>query len=88
MSEMDTVYRQTGKTIAFAASVILLKPLMVGFSYFSGWLISLICGDMLAGGLNLLFNTSRFASEHIPVICAVFGMFGVYFRTSTTVSKE
>jgi hypothetical protein len=85
---MDKWYSALGKTIMFTGSFIFIKPLFIATAYFTGWIVSLICGDMLAEGLNLIFNTTRFYAYHIPMISAVLGMFASYLRTSVTVEAK
>ena len=49
--------------------------------YFGGWLTSLTIGDTLAAGLNLVFKTTHFTKDVIPMTAGVLGWIGGYFKT-------
>jgi hypothetical protein len=68
------------------AGVILFFSPLIGLvvGWFAGWVISLFAGDFIANGLNLLFNTTRFTSDAIPMLTATFAVFGSYFKSSQT----
>jgi hypothetical protein len=51
---------------------------------FSGWVLKIFFGSILTGGLNSLFNTTRFTPEMLPMICATLAVIGSYFKSSQT----
>ena len=80
-------------TIIGAIAIIALTLIVMPFvsfwlSYFGGWLCSLVIGDMLANGLNQLFNTSHFTKELIPLCAATLGWIGGYFKCRVTTSSS
>lgn len=85
---MNKMAEFIGSGVIFIAGIIIVAPLSVALSYFTGWILSIICGDMLADGLNLLLNTTRFQAEQLPILCAALGLISSYFRTQTTVNEK
>ncbi len=63
---------------------------VIGFvaGYFSGWILELCVGDMITEGLNLIFDTTRFEADKIPMFCATMGLIGGFFKSKLTVSKN
>ena len=45
-------------------------------------------GDMIASGMNLLFHTSSFTPDVIPIACGTLSVIGSYFKPSLTTRKE
>jgi len=43
-----------------------------------------VVGAGLIKGLNLIFNTTRFNRELIPLTCATLATIGKYFKSSNT----
>ena len=75
--------------VVLIALVILIMPFISFWSgYFGGWLCSLVIGDILADGLNSLFNTTHFTKDMIPLCAATLGWIGGHFKTKISSSKE
>ena len=53
-----------------------------GLAYFGGWLLSLVVGNLVADGLNLIFDTTRFTPQLSPLTCAIFATIGRYFKST------
>lgn len=53
-----------------------------GLGWIGGWLLKLCVGSAIADGMNLLFNTTRFTPDFIPVACATLAIIGSYFKSS------
>lgn len=70
--------------IASFIAVIFTPFIVFWFAYFGGWLCSLIIGDILAEGLNSLFNTTHFKKDIIPLCAATLGWIGGYFKSKLT----
>lgn len=51
------------------------------FAYIGGMVLDLAVGAKLVNGLNLMFNTTRFTRELIPLTCATLATIGRYFKT-------
>lgn len=73
-----------GGIVSIAALVIFLPFISFWLAYFGGWLCSLVIGDVLANGLNALFNTTHFTKDIIPLCAATLGWIGGYFKTRST----
>ena len=54
------------------------------FAYFGGWILKITFGAKIVYGLNLLFDTTRFSPDLIPVTCATLATIGKYFKSSNT----
>ena len=55
------------------------------FSYakdVGGMLLDWVVGAKLVEGLNLMFNTTRFTRDLIPLACATLATIGRYFKAS------
>lgn len=76
-------------TIFLAAIVDLVAPiLMFIVGFVGGIVLQWAFGDSFISGLNLLFNTSRFAPDMIPVVCGSLSVIGYYFKATLTTRKE
>lgn len=75
--------------VILIALIILINPFISFWcAYFGGWLCSLVIGDILADGLNSLFNTTHFTKDMIPLCAATLGWVGGHFKTKISTSKE
>lgn len=81
---MDDFLTILGAITAICATVIIIPFISFWFAYFGGWLCSLVIGDVLANGLNQLFNTTHFTKELIPLCAATLGWIGGYFKCRIT----
>ena len=68
---------------------VLIYPIL---SFFGGWVTGLILewvvGGMVTNGLNLLFNTTRFSADMLPIICGALAIVGSFFKSSLSASKK
>ena len=81
---MKTFLAVIGGIVSIAGLVIILPFISFWLAYFGGWLCSLVIGDILASGLNALFNTAHFTKDMIPLCAATLGWIGGYFKCRTT----
>lgn len=58
------------------------------FGFLGGIVLKFFVGAEFAMGLNLLFNTTRFTPEMIPLMCAVLAILGGFFKSSHTVNNK
>ena len=67
--------------------LIFIAPL-IGFwvAYFCGWIAKIIFGTKLAAALNMLFQTTYFTKDMIPMVAGALGWIGGFFK-STTAAK-
>lgn len=59
-----------------------------GCAWFGGWILQIFIGDTVANGLNLIFNTTRFTPDIIPIACATLATIGGFFKTHVSSSKN
>ena len=75
--------------VLIAIGFFLLVPIVSFWSfYFMGWVCSLVIGDVLVDALNMLFNTTYFTKEMIPVCAGALGWIGGFFRTVRNQTKN
>ena len=68
---------------------ILLSPILTYcLGLFGGWILMKIVGSAVVTGLNILFGTTRFMPDLIPVVCGVLAVVGIYFKTSVGASNN
>lgn len=68
----------------FIALLVFSPVLTFGFAYVGGMLLDYFAGEKLVAGLNLMFNTTRFTRDLIPLSCATLAIIGRYFKSSQT----
>ena len=82
------VFEAIGIITAFAGLIILVFIASPLIGWLTGHVVRLIFGNMIANGLNLLFNTTRFVKSDIPIICATLALIGSFFKTVLNTSKN
>lgn len=70
--------------LGFIALMVFSPVLTFLFAYIGGKLLDLVVGAKLVSGLNLMFNTTRFTRDLIPLTCATLATIGRYFKSSQT----
>lgn len=64
----------------------LLGPVLVYIlGWFGGLILTMCWGGPITECLNLIFDTTRFTSNMIPVACGIMGVIGNYFSSSQLV---
>lgn len=68
---------------------------MIGLLVFSpvltfgfAWILKVCVGTTIADGMNLMFNTTRFTPDFIPLACATLATIGKYFKSTQTNNNE
>ena len=75
--------------IIFAIVVALVWPIITFFcGYVTGVILEWAVGGTLISGLNLLFNTTRFSTDMIPIVCGALAVVGSFFKSSLSTSKK
>ena len=65
--------------------VFVLSPVLTfGFAYLGGIILNYFVGDAITHGLNVVFDTTRFTRELIPLTCATLATVGKYFKSTNT----
>ena len=74
-----------GTIIAGLIGILVFSPVLTFlFAYLGGMLLDWIVGAKLVEGLNLMFDTTRFTRDLIPLTCATLATIGRYFKSSQT----
>ena len=72
-----------------AILIIIMIPLLYFISgWLTGWILKLIAGGALVNGLNLLFDTTRFTPNMLPLTCAALSVVGSFFKPGVKTSME
>ncbi len=76
--------------VGLIVTFIIMPAITFGCAYIGGMILDFFVGEGLIKGLNLMFDTTRFTREMIPLTCATLATIGRYFKSSstTTNSKE
>lgn len=65
--------------------LLVFSPVITfGFAWMGGWILKVCVGSAIADGMNLMFNTTRFTPDFIPLACATLATIGKYFKSSQT----
>lgn len=71
--------------VVLAVVLLVFSPVLTFvFGYLGGMLLDWIVGAKLVNGLNLMFDTTRFTRDLIPLTCATLATIGRYFKSSQT----
>lgn len=68
--------------LGFVGLLVFSPVLTFGFAYLGGMILDWIVGAKLVSGLNLMFDTTRFTRELVPLTCATLATIGRYFKSS------
>lgn len=64
-------------------ALLVFSPVLTFFcAYVGGMLLDWIVGARLVEGLNLMFDTTRFTRDLIPLACATLATIGRYFKAT------
>lgn len=75
--------------IAAIIMVIFIAPFIsFWLCYFGGWVAKITIGAKLVEALNMLFNTTYFTKDMIPMVAGALGWIGSYFKTTNIKSKS
>lgn len=85
-SKLETVRISivSGVIVTFIGLLVFAPVITFGFAYLGGMILDWIVGDKLVNGLNLMFDTTRFTRDLIPLTCATLATIGRYFKPSQT----
>jgi len=88
---LETIGSVTVMLTAFAGvmGLLVFAPVLTfGFAYLGGMILNYFVGSAVVSGLNLIFDTTRFTRELIPLTCAILATIGKYFKSSQTNSSK
>ena len=72
----------SGVVVTFIGLLVFAPVITFGFAYLGGMILDWIVGEKLVNGLNLMFDTTRFTRDLIPLTCATLATIGRYFKSS------
>lgn len=84
MKKFWTYFGGVGAVLYFVGVLVFAPVICFGLSWFGGWILKICVGELISDGLNLLFDTTRFTPDFIPLACATLATIGRYFRSSQT----
>lgn len=65
--------------------LLVFSPVITfGLAWFGGEILKMCVGNYIADGLNLMFDTTRFTPNIIPLSCATLATIGKYFKSTQT----
>ena len=70
--------------VGFIILLVFSPVLTFGCAYLGGMILNYFVGDAITNGLNIVFNTDRFTSDLIPLVCATLATIGKYFKSTQT----
>ncbi len=74
----------SGVIVTFIGLLVFAPVITFSFAYLGGMILDWIVGEKLVNGLNLMFDTTRFTRDLIPLTCATLATIGRYFKSSQT----
>lgn len=87
-SKKETIAIYGGAVTTVILLLVLAPVLTFAFAYIGGMLLDWIVGEKLVNGLNLMFDTTRFTRDLIPLTCATLATIGRYFKSSMSNSNN
>lgn len=82
-SKKETVLVYCGAATTVLLLLVFSPVLTFAFAYIGGMILDWLVGEKLVNGLNLMFDTTRFTRDLIPLTCATLATIGRYFKSST-----
>ena len=74
--------------IALICLLFLVMPFInFWLAYFGGWIAKLVIGTKLAA-LNILFNTTYFTAEMLPMMAGALGWIGSFFKSTVNFKNK
>ena len=87
-SKKETVLVYCGAATTVLLLLVFAPVLTFVLAYIGGMLLDWIVGEKLVNGLNLMFDTTRFTRDLIPLTCATLATIGRYFKSSMSNSNN
>ena len=87
-SKKETVLVYCGAAATVLLLLVFVPVLTFVFAYIGGMLLDWLVGEKLVNGLNLMFDTTRFTRDLIPLTCATLATIGRYFKSSMSNSNN
>ena len=87
-SKKETILVHCGAATIVLLLLVFAPVLTFVFAYIGGMLLDWLVGEKLVNGLNLMFDTTRFTRDLIPLTCATLATIGRYFKSSMSNSNN
>ena len=87
-SKKETILVHCGAATIVLLLLVFAPVLTFVFAYIGGMLLDWMVGEKLVNGLNLMFDTTRFTRDLIPLTCATLATIGRYFKSSMSNSNN
>lgn len=87
-SKKETVLVYCGAAATVLLLLVFAPVIVFTLAYIGGMLLDWIVGEKLVNGLNLMFDTTRFTRDLIPLTCATLATIGRYFKSSMSNSNN
>lgn len=87
-SKKETVLVYCGAAATVLLLLVFAPVLTFAFAYIGGMILDWLVGEKLVNGLNLMFDTTRFTRDLIPLTCATLATIGRYFKSSMSNSNN
>lgn len=56
--------------------------------YLGGMILDWVVGNKIVAGMNLIFDTTSFSHDLIPLTCGTLAVIGSYFKTSVSAKSS
>ena len=80
-SKKETVLVYCGAAATVLLLLVFAPVIVFALAYIGGMLLDWLVGEKLVNGLNLMFDTTRFTRDLIPLTCATLATIGRYFKS-------
>ncbi len=69
--------------VMITLAVIIFSPVIVfAVGYFGGMILDFAVGETVVNALNVMFDTTRFSRENLPMLCGVLTVIGSCFKAT------
>lgn len=85
---MEDLMTVVGAVVVICVLFVIMPFISFWLAYFGGWIAKLVIGTKLAAALNILFNTTYFTAEMLPMVAGALGWVGSFFKSTTTIKNK
>jgi hypothetical protein len=86
--KMEDLMKVIGAIVLICVLFVVMPFINFWLAYFGGWIAKLVIGTKLAAALNILFNTTYFTAEMLPMMAGALGWVGSFFKSTTTIKNK
>lgn len=82
MNEVNKMEKNYYVEIVSTIIAMFIIPILVFLTgVVSGLILKWIVGGFVIDGLNLIFNTTRFSADKLPIVCGALAVIGSFFKS-------